>query len=430
LLKFRHGAARRGGHDVLIATSTAGGDLSMADLQLLRDALLAEIRGHGGATDPLVADALRTVPRHLFVPDVPVDVAYRDDAIVTKRDADGQPVSSSSQPTIMAVMLDQLGVARGQRVLEVGAGTGYNAALLAYIVGDDRAVVSIDIDDDLVDRARANVVEAGYPEVRMVCADGAEGFAEGAPYDRIIATVGVWDLAPAWLAQLAPGGRLVVPLDLRGVHRSVALERTEDGHWTSRSVVPCGFIRMRGALAGPEQTRALDRAAGLSVTVPEPTIPIDAAALLRALHGPPSEHPTGLTVRVAEVADGLSLWLAVNEPRWCVVAETDQAAVPRLPAAPLQVQDTRITAGLIAGDGVALLAGPADAVLTTVGYGSSADRLATELADHVHAWDAAGRPGTRGLRVDAYPVSTPDSGLRPGTVIDKRHTRMVLSWGE
>src|SRR5205823_13707927 len=113
-----------------------------------------------------------------------------DDAIVTKRDADGHPVSSSSQPTIMAIMLDQLGVAAGQRVLEIGAGTGYNAALIASIVGADGAVVSIDIDDDLVASAQANTVAAGYPQVRIVCADGADGFAGAAPYDRIIATVG------------------------------------------------------------------------------------------------------------------------------------------------------------------------------------------------------------------------------------------------
>jgi protein-L-isoaspartate(D-aspartate) O-methyltransferase len=219
-----------------------------------------------------------------------------------------------------------------------------------------------------------------------------------------------------------------VPLDLRGVHRSVALERAGDGHWTSRSVVPCGFIRMRGALAGPEQTRVLDRAADLSMTVPEADVPIDAAALLTALDGPAVEHPTGVGVRVTEVADGLSLWLAINEPRWCYVMESGGGTAPRLPAAPLRVQDTGIAAGLVAADGLALLAVPTDSVLATVGYGPSAERLATDLADHVRAWDAAGRPGTAGLRVDAYPMSTPDSELAPGTVIDKRHTRLVLSW--
>jgi protein-L-isoaspartate(D-aspartate) O-methyltransferase len=432
-------------HDGLITVAAGGAmpdldadDLDAddldADLTALREGLLAQVRERGGATDPLVADALRAIPRHVFVPGIPVDEAYRDDAIVTKRDADGHPVSSSSQPTMMAIMLDQLGLAPGQRVLEIGAGTGYNAALLGYIVGADGTVVSIDIDDDLVAGARANTLEAGYPDVRVVCADGADGYAEAAPYDRIIATVGVWDLAPAWLAQLAPGGRIVVPLDLRGVHRSVALERASeqinDGHWASRSVVPCGFIRMRGALAGPEQTRVLDQSADLWVTVPAADAPIDAAALLQALDGPSVQHSTGVTVRTTEFADGVSLWLALHEPRWCVVGETDRAGAPRLPAAPLRFHDTGFSAGVLdgAGDGLAVLARPADSALTTIGYGPAGDRLATGLADRVRAWDAAGRPGTHALRVDAYPRSTPDSALPPGAVIDKRHTRLVLTW--
>ena len=103
--------------------------------------------------------------------------------------------------------------------------------------------------------------------MRVVCADGADGYSPEAPYDRIIATVGVWDLAPSWLDQLASGGRLVVPLDLHGAQVSVAFER-EDGHWASRSVVPCGFMRLRGALAGPEQVVVLDPTSGLMLSVP------------------------------------------------------------------------------------------------------------------------------------------------------------------
>ena len=103
----------------------------------------------------------------------------------------------------------------------------------------------------------------------MVCGDGAEGFTPAAPYDRVIATVGVWDLSPAWLDQLgARAGALVAPLDLRGVQRSVAMERA-GGHWTSRSVVPCGFMRMRGPFAGPETTLMLDRESDLAISLPE-----------------------------------------------------------------------------------------------------------------------------------------------------------------
>src|SRR5262249_39931318 len=141
--------------------------------------------------------------------------------IPTKRLA-GRVVSSSSQPAIMAVMLEQLGVAPGHRVLEVGAGTGYNAALLDEIVGPGGEVTTVDIDDDVAEGARAHLAGAGRPRVRVVCADGAYGHPPRAPYDRIIVTVGAWEVAPAWARQLAADGRLVVPLSVRGTQLSVA----------------------------------------------------------------------------------------------------------------------------------------------------------------------------------------------------------------
>src|SRR3984957_20846224 len=119
-----------------------------------------------------VAAALRAVPRHLFLPELPPEEAYRDAAIVTKRDTDGHPISSSSQPAIMAIMLAQLGLAPGQRVLEIGAGTGYNAALMKHIVGPSGHVVSVDIEPDLVVAARDHLASAGYPDVTVGAADG------------------------------------------------------------------------------------------------------------------------------------------------------------------------------------------------------------------------------------------------------------------
>src|SRR4029077_5346990 len=132
--------------------------------------------------------------------------------VAPERPAPAQPISSSSQPAIMAIMLDQLALAPGQRVLEIGAGTGYNAALLCPLTGPGGTVVSVDIDDDLAAQARGHLAAAGYPQVTVVAADGAGGYPPGAPYDRVIATVGVADLAPAWLRQAGPGARIVVPL--------------------------------------------------------------------------------------------------------------------------------------------------------------------------------------------------------------------------
>lgn len=387
-----------------------------AELNGLRARLLAHVREQGGAIDALVADALRTVPRHIFLPDLPPDDAYRDEAIVTKRDEDGQPTSSSSQPTIMAIMLDQLGATRGQRVLEIGAGTGFNAALLTHIVGQRGRVVSIDLDQEIVGRAEENLSAAGCGGITVLHADGALGYPGRAPYDRIIATVGVWDLAPAWLEQLAPDGRLVVPLDVRGVQRSVAFARDGD-HWTSHSARPCGFLRMRGSFAGPERNYLLDKETELTLSLPEAR-DIEGDAIVEALDAPAAEVRTGVVPERFELFDGLALWLAVREPRWFSLSETEPGT--RLLNAPLAGPGAVATAGILDEFGLATLSTD-DGELTV----SGAERVADELAEHVVAWDEAGRPGSAGLRIDAYPAGTPADGE---FVIDKKCVRLVLGW--
>ena len=289
----------------------------------LRERLVAEVLQTSGIGDERIAAALRDVPRHLFLPHLPPEDAYLDDAIVTKRDADGQPISSSSQPAIMAIMLDQLTLAPGQRVLEIGAGTGYNAALMRHIVGPQGTVISVDIDADLVGRAREHLASAGYPDVTVVAADGADGYPARAPYDRVIATVGVSDLAPAWLDQAGPGARIVVPLDVRGSQLAVAFGRSgSGGHWVSRSIAPCGFMRMRGSLAGPERTVVLQP--GLSVMLPDGLTladghEVDGAALAAFMAEPPAGFGTGVRTSSVQVFWGLGLWLATRDSRSCGV---------------------------------------------------------------------------------------------------------------
>ncbi|MFI6507677.1 methyltransferase, FxLD system [Streptosporangium sp. NPDC050855] len=387
----------------------------MAEWHALREDLVSQVRVRG--ISDAVTGALRTVPRHVFLPDLPAETVYQDDAIVTKRDEQGRPISSSSQPAIMALMLDQLGVAPGQRILEIGTGTGYNAALLAHLVGPEGLVVSVDIDPDLVALAGEHLAAAGHPEVRLVCADGAGGFPPEAPYDRVIATVGVWDLAPAWLEQLGPDGRLVAPLDLRGVQRSVAMER-DDGHWTSRSVLPCGFMRMRGPFAGPETTVVLDRESDLMISLPEAG---EIGDVLGALDGPVVERSTEISVGPSQLLDGLSLWLAVHEPRWCTISEVRPGW---LASPPLDLTGFRMAVGIVERDNLCLLEPSPDGTLIARGHGPDRLRLASELVAHVQAWDMADRPMTTGLRIDAYQGEAPRDGL----LIPKRHTTLALSW--
>ena len=238
------------------------------DLSRLRDRMVTSVTASGRPVSDAVAAAMRAVPRHLFLPERPPEMAYRNEAIVTRRGADGQPTSSSSQPTIMAYMLDQLRVGPGQRVLEIGAGTGYNAALLQQLVGAGGRVVTVDLDGDVARQAAAHLAGAGYPEVTVVQADGAAGYPAGAPYDRIIATVGVSDLAPAWLDQLAPGGRIVVPLDLRGI--PAFRWRWSGMARAGRAVRWCraGSCGCAGRSRGPERTVVTGDSQELALTLP------------------------------------------------------------------------------------------------------------------------------------------------------------------
>ncbi len=234
-------------------TPAPGRAVDTRETSHLREAMVADIISRYAIRPAAILTAMRTVPRHLFLPGIPPERAYADEAVVTKHDADGFPTSSASQPAIVAIMLEQLAAMPGMRVLEIGAGTGYNAALLAEIVGPQGHVTTVDLDADVTAAARQHLDAAGYgpDRVTVICADGAYGWAEDAPYDRVILTVGAWDVMPRWFEQLVDGGRIVLPLAIHTVQISAALER-HDQTLVSTSLQPCGFMRLRGPLAGPE----------------------------------------------------------------------------------------------------------------------------------------------------------------------------------
>ena len=211
----------------------------------LRLALVENLVTKGAIVSRQVRDAFASVPRHLFVPNVDPEAAYADQPVFIRWDA-GIPISSSTQPTMMAIMAEQLRLEPGSRVLEIGAGTGYNAAILAHVAGESGHVVTVDIDQDIVDEAAGNLSKAGYDGVEAVCRDGYEGFPPGQPYDRIMVTVGAQDVSPHWVEQLRDGGIMVVPLWLRGYRLSVALEKRDDV-LESLSASPCMFIPIRGS---------------------------------------------------------------------------------------------------------------------------------------------------------------------------------------
>jgi protein-L-isoaspartate(D-aspartate) O-methyltransferase len=147
------------------------------------------------------------------VPDADLAVAYDPwQAVVTHRFDNGRSSSCASAPWLVAAMLDQLDVQPGNRILEIGAGTGYNACLLAQLTGRADLVTTIDIDPNVTTQAKRALAATGYGDVDVITGDGALGYPDHAPYDRMIVTVSPWDIPAQWWKQLAPGGRLVAPL--------------------------------------------------------------------------------------------------------------------------------------------------------------------------------------------------------------------------
>lgn len=203
--------------------------------QRLVDRFIAE----GALWSPDVISAFRATPRHWFLDRVylfqrhdrtweemilrdpgprELELIYSDRALITHispktPETPALAISSSSQPSLMGQMLLDLRPAAGQRILEIGAGTGYNAALLGHLAGAGQ-VISVEVDKEVLSEAWDHLRRVPDRHVELKHADGREGFADAAPYDRILATAATAELEPAWLEQLAPGGLLVAPLAL------------------------------------------------------------------------------------------------------------------------------------------------------------------------------------------------------------------------
>lgn len=371
-----------------------------------------------------VENAMRTVPRHVFLPDHPVEEAYSHGNVVTHRDSAGVAISSASAAGTVAGMLQQLEARPGHRVLEIGAGTGYNAALLAHLVGAEGEVTTVDIDKDVAESARRNLTAAGYGGAQVICGDGEDGYPAAAPFDRIIVTAGAWDMPPAWLEQLAPDGRIVVPLRIRGLTRSIALER-HGPCWRSVSVENCGFIPLRGAGHQPENNIRLDKDGKLILRIDDRQ-PTDADALRRAVCGTPVRLWTGVMTTSTEQGTGfgdLDYFLAAPYGLCRLLTRSP---------------DHGLVAPALAYGSMALLKGETLAYLTkrpqgeaswcelgVCAYGPAGERLASRATAQIRAWDT-GR--TQATQIEVYPSGAPVPFPGTGTLLTaaKRHVQVVV----
>jgi len=189
-----------------------------------------------GVRDERVLRAMEKVPRERFVP-----VSDRADAYLDRP----LPIGSGqtiSQPYMVAIMLDVLGCAPESRVLEIGAGSGYQAALLGELC---REVWAVEIVEALAIRAEAALKELGYENVHVVVGDGTQGLPEHAPYDRIIVAAGAPAVPEPLQEQLADGGRLVIPVGSRMSQCLVVIDRVGD-EFVQRESTPCVFVPLVG----------------------------------------------------------------------------------------------------------------------------------------------------------------------------------------
>ena len=410
----------------------------------LREAMVEQLRSLDGIRSEAVAVAFRAVPRHVFAPGAPLVQVYEATTTVwPKHDGTGRMVSTVSAAHIQAVQLEQAEVRPGMRVLEIGSG-GYNAALLASLVGVEGEVTSVDIDPEIVDRARACLDAAGFDRVRTVVADGDNGVPEHGPYDRIVVTARSWDIPPGWVAQLAPGGRIVVPLRLGTMTRSVALDRTDGvgALLAGGDARLCSFVPMQGAGAHEDQIGLLpDTALGgeagpgrVQLRADAHSTDDDLARLMSvigaAITGPTRHRPVTVWTGVKfDHVDDLDLWLGL-----------------RLPAAGILTADREITA---TGHPTSITRAGAPALVSDGGFayrtkrtipdaarfetgvlawGRDAADLAARYAHTVTEWGQYRAGGGRGPGLQVLPARTPIEPDPRHRVLDKNHTRIVVSW--
>lgn len=385
-----------------------------------------------------VADVFAKVDRQVFTPGAPLQEVYEaTSAVRTKWDARGSAISSISAPQIQAFMLEQADIRPGMRVLEVGSG-GVNAAMLAELVGEAGSVTTVDIDAEVVARARDRLDAAGYTDVHVACADAEHGLPELGLVDVVLVTVGCWDVPAGLLHHLAAGGRMVIPLRMRGITRSLALERDGE-HLVAISAETCGFVKAQGL--GEHQERMLlllgDR---IALRFDDDNGPAEPGLLDGVLATKRCDAWTGVMVQGREPFDSLPLWLATTlpgfgqlsiDPHYEPAADGGpEMAVPQGRWFPSAYVDAH-------GDSLAYLGTRRrDDGLFEFGahaFGPHADNAAKGMAEQIRAWDRDHRDGRDPViaiwsrAASEHELSSAEDSVAQ-VVITKRHSRITISW--
>ena len=224
---------------LLILFFSLGSSFALDRFALMRQQMVEQDIKSRGVTDPVVLCVMGKVPRHLFV-----DAAYRDRAYEDHPLPIGED-QTISQPYVVALMTEALRLKAGDRVLEIGTGSGYQAAVLAEIVN---RVTTIEIRKPLADRAVKTLAGLGYRNVTVTFGDGYFGWEREAPFDAIIITAAANHIPPPLIKQLKEGGRLIVPLGSTVYFQTLILATKRNGELDVEQLCPVAFVPMTGEM--------------------------------------------------------------------------------------------------------------------------------------------------------------------------------------
>lgn len=360
--------------------------------------------------DPRIEAAFLAIPRQTFLPQQPPEKVYTDSSIVITYDDHDNALVSSIMPSMLAEMLHQADLRAGQNVLEIGTGTGYFAALLRHVLGPDSTVTSVEIDRDMAQTAERNLMRLGMKNLHIVHADGSEGYAPRASYDRIVSTVGVWDIPAAWVRQLKPNGKLIVPIWLDGLQVVATFVKESEDLLLSETNTPGAFVYMRGEASGP---RVSKRVGSTSLTLLADDInDIDVAALHLLLSEDQSYDHLSTSLASEEYWYGFLPYVMLHEPASDVFAL-------------YEVRGDQKAYGM-SGEGFALIMPGSVCFVPYFGAGSTysfagADAF-LEVEKQLDNWKAAGRPGLAQLRLRLVAMATRN---RPQITTGKLYQRRI-----
>jgi len=235
-------------------------------IRKLNKEMIKEVKKKGFLKNTEYEKAFLSTPRHIFIPSVydiekqewkkfDVDYSKPQEEILKKIYVDRPLVitikeedvlSTSSQPTVMAMMIEEAKLKNGDKVLEVGTGSGYNASVISKIIGDNGKVITIELEKKVYELSKTNLKRSGIKNIEIYCADGGLGYPKEAPFDKIIVTTSSSDITEEWIRQLNIGGILVLPLVTRGIEAIVSLRKEDDKLLKGDIKYYVRFLTMRG----------------------------------------------------------------------------------------------------------------------------------------------------------------------------------------